>query len=126
MVKLSLENPPCLLSDNGPCYIASSLKQYLCKEYNIKLLHGKSLHPQTQGKIERYDRLMKNIIKLNHYICPSELENTIDGWVKYYNERSFHELLDNLTPQRRIFRARGENQKDKRNNKAKINQQKNF
>ena len=28
--------------------------------------------------------------------------------------------------QRRIFRARGENQKDKRNNKAKINQQKNF
>ena len=28
--------------------------------------------------------------------------------------------------QRRIFRARGENQKDKRNNKAKFNQQKNF
>ena len=26
------KNPPCLLSDNGPCYIASSLKQYLCKE----------------------------------------------------------------------------------------------
>ena len=30
------KNSPCLLSDNGPCYIASSLKQYLCKEYNIR------------------------------------------------------------------------------------------
>ena len=36
--------------------------------------------------------------KLNHYFCPSELENAIDGWVKYYNERRFHESLDNLTP----------------------------
>ena len=33
---VKFQNPPCLLSDNGPCYIASSLKQYLCKEYNIK------------------------------------------------------------------------------------------
>ena len=41
---------------------------------------------------------MKNVIKLNHYFCPSELENAIYGWVKYYNERRFHESLDNLTP----------------------------
>ena len=66
------KNSPCLLSDNGPCYIASSLKQYLCKEYNIRHIHGKPLHPQTQGKIERYHRPMKNTIKLNHYFCPSE------------------------------------------------------
>ena len=95
---VTLQNPPCLLSDNGPCYIASSLKEYLGKVYNIKHIHGKPLHPQTQGKIERYHRSMKNVIKLNHYFCPSELENAIDGWVKYYNERRFHESLDNLTP----------------------------
>ncbi|MEZ7713237.1 DDE-type integrase/transposase/recombinase [Segatella salivae] len=51
---VTLRNPPCLLSDNGPCYIASSLKEYLCKDYNIKHIHGKPLHLQTQGKIERY------------------------------------------------------------------------
>ena len=55
-------NSPCLLSNNEPCYIASSLKQYLCKEYNIRHIHGKPLHPQTQGKIERYHRSMKNVI----------------------------------------------------------------
>ena len=30
------KNSPCLLSNNEPCYIASSFKQYLCKEYNIR------------------------------------------------------------------------------------------
>ena len=79
-------DPPCLLSDNGPCYIASSLKEYLGKVYNIKHIHGKPLHPQTQAKIERYHRSMKNVIKLNHYFCPSELEKAIDEWVKYYRE----------------------------------------
>ena len=104
---VALQNPPCLLSDNGPCYIASSLKQYLCKEYNIKHIHGKPFHPQTQGKIERYHRSMKNVIKLNHYFCPSELEKAIDEWVKYYNERRFDESLDNLTP-RDVYLSQGE------------------
>ena len=104
---VALHNPPCLLSDNGPCYIASSLKQYLCKEYNIKHIHGEPFHPQTQGKIERYHRSMKNVIKLNHHFCPSELEKAIDGWVKYYNESRFHESLDNLTP-REVYLGQGE------------------
>ena len=106
-VGVTLQNPPCLLSDNGPCYIASSLKEYLGKVYNIKHIHGKPLHPQTQGKIERYHRSMKNVIKLNHYFCPSELEKAIDEWVKYYNERRFHESLDNLTP-RDVYLGQGE------------------
>ena len=27
-----------------------------------------------------------------------KMANTIDGWIKYYNERRLHESLDNLTP----------------------------
>ena len=93
---VTLQNPPCLLSDNGPCYIASWFKHYLFKEYNIKHIHGKPLHPQTQGKIERYHRSMKNVIKLNHYFCPSELEKAIKQWVDYYNERRFTPVRDKL------------------------------
>ena len=104
---VTFQNPPCLLSDNGPCYIASSLKQYLCKEYNIKHIHGKPLHPQTQGKIEKYHRSMKNVIKLNHYFCPSELEKAINEWVDYYNEKRFQESLDNLTP-KDVYLGQGE------------------
>ena len=69
---------------------------------------------------------MKNVIKLNHYFCPSELEKAIDGWVKYYNERRFHESLDNLTPGDVYLGQEEKIKKDKRNNKAKFNQQKNL
>ena len=59
---------------------------------------------------------MKNIIKLNYYFCPSEMEKTIEQWVEYYNEKRFHESLDNLT--RSIFRTRRENQEIQRNNRS--------
>ena len=68
------------------------------------------MHPQTQGKIERYHRSMKNVIKLNLYFYPSELENAIDQWVEYYNEKRFHESLDNLTP-RDVYLGQGEKSK---------------
>ena len=35
------------------------------------------------------------------------MENAIDEWVKYYNERRFHESLDNLTP-KDVYLGQGE------------------
>lgn len=55
-------------------------------------------HPQTQGKIERYHRTMKNIVKLENYYFPGELENAIANFVEYYNHERYHESLDNMTP----------------------------
>ena len=55
-------------------------------------------HPQTQGKIERYHRSMKNIIKLQHYYLPGELEYEIERFVEYYNNERYHESLSNVTP----------------------------
>jgi putative transposase len=88
---------PKLLSDNGSCYIAAELKEYLHSK-GMKPIHGKANHPQTQGKIERYHRTMKNIVKLNHYFCPDELIDAVDNFVNYYNHKRYHESLDNVTP----------------------------
>ena len=45
--------------------------------------------------------------ELVYYFCPSELEEAIVQWVKYYyNERRFHESLDNLTP-RDVYLGQG-------------------
>ena len=99
MLKAALKahQRPKLLSDNGSCYIASGLKQYL-QTKEIKHLHGRPLHPQTQGKIERYHRSMKNVIKLEHYYCPEELKAALEQYVAYYNYERYHESLDNVTP----------------------------
>ena len=86
-----------LLSDNGPCYISGELKDYV---ENQNMLHsrGRPFHPQTQGKIERYHRSMKNVILLDNYYTPSELENRISQWVDYYNNYRYHESINNITP----------------------------
>lgn len=94
---LAKHQRPKLLSDNGSCYVASELKEYL-KGVGIKQVHGKLNHPQTQGKIERYHRSMKNVVKLDNYYCPEELTGALEKFVHYYNYQRYHESLDNVTP----------------------------
>ena len=68
---------------------------------------GCPYHPQTQGKIERWHRSMKNQILLNHYYLPSELEEQFHRFVSYYNHNRYHESIDNLTPAD-VYYGRGE------------------
>ena len=93
---------PRLLSDNGSAYISKELRRYL--EVNeIHHIRTKPYHPMTQGKIERYHRSMKNLILLDHYYSPSELEERIREWVDYYNNHRYHEAIDNVTPADKYF-----------------------
>ena len=64
----------------------------------MKQVHGKPMHPQTQGKIERYHRTMKNVVKLNHFYHPEELIEALKKFVENYNNKRYHESLENLTP----------------------------
>jgi transposase InsO family protein len=93
----TVRHKPRLLSDNGPCYISGELKSWL-KQQDIKHTRGAPYHPMTQGKIERYHRSMKNVVKLEHYYFPWELEKAIAEWVDHYNHERYHESLDNVTP----------------------------
>jgi transposase InsO family protein len=94
---LTRSNPPKLLSDNGSCYISNELADYLLLK-DMKHVRGRPLHPQTQGKIERYHRSMKNVIKLDNYFSPGQLEVKMEEFVKYYNFERYHESIQNLTP----------------------------
>lgn len=100
---LSVNNRPRLLSDNGSCYISSELAQYI-EEQNMDHVRGKPNHPQTQGKIERYHRSMKNVVKLENYYLPGDLINRLEQFVEYYNNHRYHESLNNLTPADVYFR----------------------
>jgi len=51
----------------------------------------------TQGKIERYHRSLKNQILLENYYLPGQLEARLAEFVDYYNNRRYHESLNNLT-----------------------------
>ena len=96
--RIRVVHRPRLLSDNGPAFISDALKQYL-KRYQMEHIRGAPYHPQTQGKIERYHRSMKSIVKLDTYYSPSDLERAIGNFVHYYNTQRYHEALNNVTPE---------------------------
>ena len=94
---LRQENRPRILSDNSPCFKSTDFKLFLEGE-GMSQVFGAPYHPQTQGKIERYHRTMKNVIKLMNYYAPEQLRKNIAAFIDYYNNRRYHESLDNLTP----------------------------
>jgi len=83
---------PMFLSDNGPCYVSKHLKEYL-EIHEIGHTRGRPCHTQTQEKIERYHRSMKNLILLDNYYTPEALEDQISKWVDYYNNHRYHEAI---------------------------------
>ena len=95
--QVRVKHKPRLLSDNGPSYIASDLADYL-DDKGMDHTRGRPYHPQTQGKIERWHRSLKNQILLENYYLPGKLEQRISEFVDYYNHERYHESLNNLTP----------------------------
>jgi transposase InsO family protein len=88
---------PRLLSDNGSSYIAGNLAEWL-KDNGFDHIRGAPLHPQTQGKIERWHQTLKNRILLENYYLPGDLEARIGDFVAHYNYLRYHESIANLTP----------------------------
>jgi putative transposase len=97
VAQIKVVHRPRLLSDNGPAFISEALAKYL-NRLKMDHIRGAPYHPQTQGKIERYHRSMKSIVKLDIYYSPSDLEQAIASFVGYYNCERYHEALDNVTP----------------------------
>ena len=79
--------PRAILCDNGRPW-GDSANGYTpfeiwMMQLNILPIHGKPMHPQTQGKEERFHRTMKNeLLKqkastLEGYVVPSEMQDNI-------------------------------------------------
>ena len=97
MTDVPVEDRTFLLSDNGSGYLSRKFSEYL-RLVGIKHIVASPYHPQTNGKIERYHRTIKGKINLIPYDTPSELENEIASFVRYYNYYRYHEALKNVTP----------------------------
>jgi transposase InsO family protein len=95
--RVRVRHRPRLLSDNGPCYLAKGLADYLAR-HEIDHTRGRPYHPMTQGKIERYRRSMKNVVRLENHDSPWELERAVARFVAYYNYERLHEAIGNVTP----------------------------
>jgi putative transposase len=87
---------PKLYSDNGSGFTSKILAEYL-SVHGIKHIFSRPYHPQGRGKIERFNRRIKEKICLMVYCSPGELRKALDEAIAIYN-RTPHEALDNVSP----------------------------
>ena len=95
--------PNAILSDNGAQFAGfrkgyTKFEQWLM-DLDILPIHGRIKHPQTQGKIERFHRTMKQEL-LNHTVIKDieDAKTKFTVWRDKYNNIRPHEALGMKRP----------------------------
>jgi len=107
MTDVPVEDRTKLLSDNGAGYVSRSFRDYL-RLVGIGHILAAPFHPQTNGKVERYQQSLKREVNQLPYELPSQLEQAIADFVDYYNYRRYHKALGNVTPADVLYGRREE------------------
>ena len=94
--------PNSVLSDNGAQFTGAhkGLSQFerFLMDLDILPIHGRPIHPQTQGKIERFHRTLKAEALR---VTPANMEEArarLNNWRWIYNEMRPHHALGLKTP----------------------------
>jgi putative transposase len=85
--------PDAILTDNGVQFHIHGEFEKFCKGNNIKHILGRIHHPQTNGKVERWFGTYKQEFK--------DGEDTLNSFVKFYNEERLHQGINYATPLKR-------------------------
>ena len=112
-----LSEPPRLYTDNGGGFVSDVLNDYLAG-HGIEHIYGTPYHPQGRGKIERFNRTIKDKLCLVVYCSPDDLQEAINKAVETYNNTP-HEAHSNVSPND-VYAGRKEEILAKRREKKRL------
>jgi transposase InsO family protein len=107
MTDVPVEDRTRLLSDNGAGYVSRAFRDYL-NLVGIGHILAAPFHPQTNGKVERYQQSLKRVVNQLPYELPGQLEKAIADFVDYYNYHRYHKALGDVTPADVLYGRREE------------------
>ncbi len=87
---------PVLFTDNGAGFTSDIMAKYLSM-HGLRHIFNKPYHPQSRGKIERFNRSIKEKLCLVIYCSPDELKKATAEAISNYNA-TLHESLNNVCP----------------------------
>jgi transposase InsO family protein len=93
---------PRIITDNGPQFIARDFKEFirLCGMTHVRT---SPYYPQSNGKLERYHKTLKNECVRPH--VPLSLEDArrvVARWVLHYNTVRLHSAVGYVTPKDKL------------------------
>ena len=91
-----------VLSDNGGAY-RSHLWRDACEELSITPQRTRPYRPQTNGKVERFNRTLQTEWAYRHVFTSNQArKEALDPWLNIYNTQRRHSALDGLPPTSRL------------------------
>jgi transposase InsO family protein len=100
--------PWALLSDNGSPWCCPTLAGALSRlevwlmRLDVRVMHGRPYHPQTQGKDERFHRTVEaEVLQGRRFASRASVQRAFDPWRTVYNHQRPHEALGMQTPSQR-------------------------
>ena len=98
-----------VLSDNGPNY-RSGAWTHTNRDAGISVLRTKAYRPQTNGKVERFQRTMRDEWGYaKAYRSESARRNALTSWLHIYNHHRPHTALGGKPPITRVTNLPGQN-----------------
>jgi transposase InsO family protein len=108
--------PASTLTDNGLVFTArfaggrggrNALEAEL-RRLGVRQKNGKPNHPQTQGKVERFQQTLKNWLRAQAHqpATHAELQSLLDAFTLVYNNRRPHRSLPHRATPAAVYQAR--------------------
>ena len=121
------EANPRLITDNGPCYVANDFKKFV-KVIGINHTRISPYYPQSNGKMERFNKTLKiECIRKKVPLTLEDANHLIADFVHCYNNERLHAALSYITPMDRlnnrheaIFETRRTKLEAARNRRAQV------
>lgn len=95
--------PHTVLSDNGSAFTARSkggvgpFERHLWQQ-GVATINGRPYHPQTQGKVERLHRTLREWLTDHPAEDAHAMTDQLDAFVDHYNTQRPHQALNDRTP----------------------------
>lgn len=96
-----------VLSDNGSCYRSSAWHK-ACADLGITVKKTRPYRPQTNGKIERFHRTLKDgWAYARFYSSETERQAALPDWIHFYNHHRAHSAIGGKPPVTRLTNLPG-------------------
>ena len=96
------EATPRIISDNGPQFIARDFKEFI-RICGMTHARTSPYYPQSNGKIERWHRILKEeCIRPGTPLTLEDARRIVAKFVEHYNTVRLHSAIGYVTPQDKL------------------------